>query len=153
MAAGLSIHEDSIDVFREKFADFVTEVTGGEDLPPRVHVDAEVELGDLSLDFLSSYELLQPFGSSNHQPIFMARGVWLTEPPRRLKNNHLRLFLRQGYEERDAIFFGGGARPLPDPPWDIAFTVDRNVFRGRVNVQISIQNVRASTADSDEGSR
>lgn len=150
MAAGLSIQEDSIDRFRKKFADFVTEVTGGEDLPPRVHVDAEVELGELSLDFLASYELLQPFGSSNPQPIFMAREVWLTEPPRRLKNNHLRLFLRQGYDERDAIFFGGGARPLPDPPWDIAFTVDRNVFRGRVNVQISIQNVRASTAGCDE---
>lgn len=145
MAAGLSIQEDSIDSFRQNFAKFVTEVTGGVDIGPRVHVDAEVELGELSLDFLASYELLQPFGSSNPQPIFMARNVWLTEPPRRLKNNHLRLFLRQGYDERDAIFFGGGAKPLPDPPWDIAFTVDRNVFRGRVNVQISIQNVRGST--------
>jgi single-stranded-DNA-specific exonuclease len=52
--------------------------------------------------------------------------------------------LRQGIDERDAIFFGGGAKPLPDPPWDIAFTVDRNVFRGRVSLQISIQHVRAS---------
>ena len=147
MAAGLSIHEESITEFRKSFSDFVTEVTGGKDVAPKVHVDAEVELGDLSLDFLASYELLQPFGSSNPQPIFMARKVWLTEPPRRLKNNHLRLFLRQGYDERDAIFFGGGANSLPDPPWDIAFTVDRNVFRGRVNVQISIQNVRASTGD------
>lgn len=148
MAAGLSIHEDEIDGFRERFAGFVNEMTEGEDLAPTVHVDAEVSLGELSLDFLSSYELLQPFGSSNPQPIFMARGIWLTEPPRRLKNNHLRLFLRQGYDERDAIFFGGANNPLPDPPWDIAFTVDRNVFRGRVNVQISIQNVRASREES-----
>lgn len=147
MAAGLSIKEEEIEGFRKSFANFVTEVTGGEDSAPRVHVDAEVSLGDLSLDFLASYELLQPFGSSNPQPIFMARGVWLTEPPRRLKNNHLRLFLRQGYDERDAIFFGGANNALPDPPWDIAFTVDRNVFRGRVSVQISIQNVRASTDD------
>ncbi|MGC6565729.1 MAG: single-stranded-DNA-specific exonuclease RecJ [Akkermansiaceae bacterium] len=148
MAAGLSIHEDEIDGFRERFAGFVNEMTEGEDLAPTVHVDAEVSLGELSLDFLSSYELLQPFGSSNPQPIFMARGIWLTEPPRRLKNNHLRLFLRQGYDERDAIFFGGANNPLPDPPWDVAFTVDRNVFRGRVNVQISIQNVRASREES-----
>jgi len=150
MAAGLSIHEDSIDAFRDGFNTFVKETCGQKDLSAKVHVDAEVNLGDLSLDFLASYELLQPFGSCNPQPIFMSRNVWLTEPPRRLKNNHLRLFLRQGYDERDAIFFGGGANELPDPPWDIAFTVDRNVFRGRVSVQISLQNVRASSSQ-DEG--
>ncbi len=151
MAAGLSIHEDSIPAFRESFVKFVEEGCCDEDLAAKVHVDAEVELGDLSLDFLSSYELLQPFGSGNPQPVFMARNVWLTESPRRLKNNHLRLFLRQGYEERDAIFFGGGANELPDPPWDVTFTVDRNVFRGRVSVQISIQNVRPAAEPEDEG--
>jgi single-stranded-DNA-specific exonuclease len=150
MAAGLSIHEELIDVFREDFVKFVNETCGEKDLEPKVHVDAEVELGELSLDFLASYELLQPFGSSNPQPVFMARNVWLTEPPRRLKNNHLRLSLRQGYDERDAIFFGGGANELPDPPWDIAFAVDRNVFRGRVSVQVSIQNVRAAVGGGNE---
>jgi single-stranded-DNA-specific exonuclease len=151
MAAGLSIHEDSIPAFRESFEKFVKETCGNKDLEAKVYVDAEVELGELSLDFLASYELLQPFGSANPQPIFMVRNVWLTEPPRRLKNNHMRLFLRQGYDERDAIFFGGGANELPDPPWDLAFTVDRNVFRGRVNVQISIQNVRAAADTENEG--
>ncbi len=147
MAAGLSINEDQIDEFRSAFAKYVTEGCCSDALKPRVHVDAEVELSELSLDFLSKYELLQPFGSLNPQPIFMAREVWLTEPPRRLKNNHLRLFLRQGFDERDAIFFGGGVHDLPDPPWDIAFTVDRNVFRGKVSLQISIQNVRAHAQD------
>ncbi len=147
MAAGLSIEEDKIEIFRTAFAQFVTEGCCSDDLKPRVHVDAEVELSELSLDFLGKYELLQPFGSNNPQPIFMSREVWLTEPPRRLKNNHLRLFLRQGFDERDAIFFGGGVHDLPDPPWDIAFTVDRNVFRGKVNLQISIQNVRAHRKD------
>jgi len=143
MAAGLSIHEDKLDLFREAFAKFVVDGCCSDALKARVHVDAEVELSELSLDFLAKYELLQPFGSFNPQPIFMAKEVWLTEPPRRLKNNHLRLFLRQGFDERDAIFFGGGVHDLPDPPWDIAFTVDRNVFRGKVSLQISIQNVRA----------
>ncbi len=144
MAAGLSIMEDQVAPFRDAFSAYVESDCGDEDLSPKLHLDAEVELGELCLDFLDKYDLLQPFGSANPQPVFMARNVWLTEPPRRLKNNHLRIFLRQEFDERDAIFFGGGANPLPDPPWDIAFTVDRNVFRGRVNLQISIQHVRAS---------
>ena len=48
------------------------------------------------------------------------------------------------------FFFGGGANELPDPPWDIAFAVDRNVFRGRVSVQVSIQNVRAAVGSGNE---
>ncbi len=93
---------------------------------------------------MDSYDLLQPFGSQNPQPVFMSREVWLTEAPRHLKNNHLKLFLRQGISEHDAIFFGGGERTLPDPPWDVAFTIDRNTFRGRTSLQMVIQDVRPS---------
>lgn len=143
MAAGLSIHEDQLDVFRDKFAEYVLGNTEASDRVPRLHVDCEVGFDELSLDFMDSYDLLQPFGSKNPQPVFMSREVWLTEAPRHLKNHHLKLFLRQGYVEHDAIFFGGGEMTLPDPPWDIAFTIDRNTFRGRTSLQMVIQDVRA----------
>jgi single-stranded-DNA-specific exonuclease len=147
MAAGISIMEDRMDVFREKFFQFVLETTTEEQRRPRLNVDVEVPFEDLSLDFLASYELLQPFGAQNPQPVFMSRGVWLTEPPKHLKNKHLKLFLRQGVVEHDAIFFGAGDRELPDPPWDLAFTIDRNEFRGRTSLQLTVRGVRASTVD------
>ena len=31
----------------------------------------------LSLEFLASYDLLQPFGNGNPQPVFISRGVGL----------------------------------------------------------------------------
>jgi single-stranded-DNA-specific exonuclease len=144
MAAGISLHEDKLEKFAEAFAAYVLEHTTAEERKPRIHIDAEVPFDDLSLDFLNSYELLQPFGPGNPQPVFMSRGVWLTESPRRLKNRHLRLSLRQGLHERDAMFFGAGERELPDPPWDIAFTIDRNLFRGRTSLQISVREIRAA---------
>lgn len=147
MAAGISIMEDRMDVFREKFFKFVLETTTEEQRRPRLHVDVEVPFEDLSLEFLASYELLEPFGAHNPQPVFMSRGVWLTEPPKHLKNKHLKLFLRQGVVEHDAIFFGAGDRDFPDPPWDLAFTIDRNEFRGRTSLQLTVRDVRASTAD------
>ena len=144
MAAGISIMEDRMDAFRERFQQFVLETTTADQRRPKLHIDTEVPFGDLSLEFLESYELLQPFGSGNPQPVFLARDVWLTERPRRLKNKHLKLFLRQGVVEHDAMFFGAGDRDLPDPPWDLAFTIDRNVFRGRTSLQITVREVRAS---------
>ncbi|MEM9237136.1 MAG: single-stranded-DNA-specific exonuclease RecJ, partial [Verrucomicrobiota bacterium] len=125
MAAGISVHEDQLDEFRKEFGEFVMKQTDEQQRQPRLYVDAEIPLSDLSLDFLKEYELLQPFGNGNPQPIFMSRGVHLSLPPVHMKNQHLRLHFRQGYHEQDAVYFGGGEVDLPDPPWDIAFTIDR----------------------------
>lgn len=148
MAAGISVHEDKMDAFREAFAEYVLRETDPDARKPRLYLDAEIPLDQLSLEFLRDYELLQPFGNGNPQPIFMAREVHLCRPPMRLKNQHLRLHLRQGYQEIDAVFFGGGEIDLPDPPWDIAFTIDRNHFRGRTSLQVIIQDVRAWKSDT-----
>lgn len=144
MAAGLSIHEENLDSFRSRFSEYVTQTTNSEQRQPKLMYDAEISFDQLSLEFLASYDLLQPFGSGNPQPIFISRKVGLSRSPLHMKNNHLRFMLRQGYHEQDAVFFGGGEYPLPNPPWDIAFTIDRNTFRGRTTLQLIIQDVRAA---------
>ena len=142
MAAGLVIHEDMIEAFRARFDAFVRENVDADKLKPMLSIDAEVTFPELTLDLLDSYELLEPFGNSNPQPVFMSRNVMLTDAPRHLQGNHLRLGLRQGSHECDAMYFNGGSVRLPDPPWDIAFTIDRNVWRGRTTLSISIQDIR-----------
>jgi single-stranded-DNA-specific exonuclease len=144
MAAGLSIEEDKIDAFRKNFSDYVLRHTSEEQRQPTLMYDMELGFDQLSLDFMADYDLLQPFGNGNPQPIFISRSVGLSRSPQHMKNHHLRLMLRQGYHEQDAVFFGGGEHPLPDPPWDIAYTIDRNHFRGRTTLQLVIQAVRAA---------
>lgn len=143
MAAGVSVHEDKIDGFRRGFAEYVMENVSEGDRVPRLHIDADISFSELSLEFLKSYELLQPFGSANPEPLFMSREVYLTESPRELKNHHLKLSMKQYDCWQDAMFFGAGERELPAQPWDIAFTINRNVFRGRTSLQVVIQDVRA----------
>ncbi|KAB2638964.1 MAG: single-stranded-DNA-specific exonuclease RecJ [Verrucomicrobia bacterium] len=147
MAAGLSIHEAKLDSFREHFGAYVLANTSEEQRQPTLSYDAEIGFEQLSLEFLASYELLQPFGNGNPQPIFVSRKVELSRRPLHMKNHHLRLTLHQGLHEQDAVFFGGGESPLPDPPWDIAFSIDRNTFRGRTALQLVIQDVRAAATD------
>ena len=144
MAAGISIREERLDEFRQRFGEFVMANTTEEQRASVLRLDAELSLDQLTLAFLASYEQLQPFGNSNPQPLFFMRGAHLARPPVHLRNAHLRLHLRQGLTEHEAIFFGGGERPLPDPPWDIAFTINRNTFRGRTTLQIIVQDIRAA---------
>lgn len=144
MAAGLSIEEGKLARFRENFAAYVLAHTTEDQRRPKLMYDAEISFDQLSLEFLASYDLLQPFGNGNPQPVFIARQVELSRAPLRMKNQHLRFMLRQGYHEQDAVFFGGGEHPLPDPPWDVAFTIDRNTFRGRTTLQLIVQDLRAA---------
>lgn len=147
MAAGISIRAEQIDAFRERFADHVLQTTSVEQRRARLSLDAELQFEQLSLTFLESYELLHPFGNGNPQPIFWARDVYPSRPPLHLKNQHMRLFLRQGHQgfaEQGAMFFSGAEFVLPDPPWDVAFTIDRNTFRGVTSLQMVIQDIRAA---------
>lgn len=150
MAAGLSIREENMDRFRTNLAEYVLGNTTEEDRRPRLIYDAEIHFSQLSLGFLASYELLQPFGNGNPQPVFVSRNVGISRPPYHMKNNHLRLTLRQGYHGQDAVFFGGGEHALPDPPWDIAFTIDRNTYRGKTTLQIIIQGMVAAKAGAGQ---
>ena len=147
MAAGIVIREDQIDGFRRAFNRFVEETTSEDQLKPVLHIDAEVNFADLTLDLLDAYELLEPFGNSNPQPNLMSRNVRLTEAPRHLHGNHLRLCLRQGNCECDAMYFNAGRLKLPDPPWDIVFTIDRNTWKGRTSLAMSIQDIRPAQND------
>ncbi|MCP5536952.1 MAG: single-stranded-DNA-specific exonuclease RecJ [Akkermansiaceae bacterium] len=152
MAAGISVDENNIEAFRKGFARYVEENVSADDRLPRLYIDAEITFPELSLEFLKSYELLQPFGSCNPEPLFMSREVYLTEPPREMKNHHLKISMKQGECWHDAMFFGAGQRELPDPeePWDIVFTINRNVFRGRTSLQIVIQDVRPHQKDQTD---
>ncbi len=144
MAAGVAIREENIPAFRESFARHVAGQAVDGQLEPRLYLDAETRLEELTLAFLEDYDQLQPFGSGNPQPLFVARGVHPSAEPRLLKDRHWRLELLQGGAVRIGIWFNAGPTPLPPPPWDIAFHVDRNTWRGNTTLQLLIQALRPS---------
>lgn len=145
MAAGLSLREEHLADFRRRFGEHMLEAASGNELQPRLAIDTEAHFSELTLDLLDSYELLRPFGNSNPQPVFISKQVQLLAEPRVLKERHLKFRLSQAGVAREAIFFNGVDHDLPRAPWDIAYTIDRNEFRGSVSVTIAIQAVRKAS--------
>jgi single-stranded-DNA-specific exonuclease len=142
MAAGLTIHESRFAEFREAFRACAREHLTAEQLQPRLHLDAEIQLGEIDFALLQQHEALQPFGMTCPQPVFAARGVTLASEPRVLKEKHLSLILRQGGEQHRAMWFGAALEELPRPPWDVAFTIERNEWQGTVSAQIRLKAIR-----------
>lgn len=144
LAAGLSLGEAKLAPFRDAFLSLAQTTLTAEQLQPRLHLDAELQLGEIDLDLLSHVESLAPYGIGHRQPMFYARGVAPVMDPRVLKEKHLSFRLRQKGAEARAIWFGSAANPLPEPPWDIAFELSRNEYQGSVSAQIQISALRAS---------
>ena len=144
MAAGLSIWKQNFPDFQQRFEEIVAANARSEYLIPTLYVDAEVQLTELTLSLLDSYEMMEPFGSHNPQPTLLCRNVSLAGDPITISNKHLRLELYQNGTIRDAVYFGAAELELSAPPWDVAFTIQRNEYRGRESLQIHVTNVRSS---------
>ncbi|MDB6147446.1 MAG: recJ [Spartobacteria bacterium] len=148
MAAGLSVGQQQGESFARSFRNVARELLTEDDLELRLHLDYELALADLDLDFLHWHEMLQPFGNANPQPLFFARRVEPSAPPRLIREKHLILRLRQGKAHRRAVYFDGASDQLPAAPWDIAFRIRADDYEGERLVGMQIHALRAASSNA-----
>ncbi|MEO6848698.1 MAG: single-stranded-DNA-specific exonuclease RecJ [Chthoniobacterales bacterium] len=145
MAAGLTLRRESFEEFRTTFEKVSEEMLNDEMLTRSLHLDGELSLSEVDETLLQGLEMLEPFGMDNLQPMLVARGVAPSAAPAVLKEKHLRFEFTEGRRRVTAMYFDGALEKLPHPPWDIAFRIERNDFRGRSTPQIYVSDVRSST--------
>lgn len=63
------------------------------DFEPTLDLDAELTLDQVTPGLFQSLRRLEPFGMGNPEPVFSARNLRLTVPPRILKDKHVKLRL------------------------------------------------------------
>lgn len=73
MAAGFSLEEEKIPLFRERLNNQCTLTQ--EDLTCKINVDDRLELSDITFDLVKDLEKMEPFGKGNSEPRFMVEGV------------------------------------------------------------------------------
>jgi single-stranded-DNA-specific exonuclease len=142
MAAGLTIQERDIALFSEAFRCAARELLSDEDLQPCLRLDHELMFSDLNGEFLQWHEMLQPFGNGNLAPLFFAREVQAVAPPRLVNDKHLILRLRQHNYHQRAIYFDATDVQLAPAPWDIAFRIRADEYKGETVLGMQIQAVR-----------
>ncbi|MFV0416176.1 MAG: single-stranded-DNA-specific exonuclease RecJ [Chthoniobacterales bacterium] len=147
MAAGLTIRRENFEAFQKRFEDVVKKLLDQEMLIPSIQLDAEMPIDCVDFDTLDEQASLEPYGMGNRQPLLFTRALTPSEPPRVLKDKHLRIaFSCNGSKRIQSIYFNGAQHELPRPPWDVAFRLERNEWNGRVEAQMNIVAIRASEA-------
>ena len=144
MAAGVSIHPDKLDSFRQRLNELARRALKPEDLVPPVRLDAEVSLDEISLESLAKLEQLQPTGMGNPVTQFFARNLTHARPLQRMgkEKQHVKLWVTNGRATHEAVWWNGGKESLPVGKFDLAFAPLINEFDGRRTVQLKVLDWR-----------
>ncbi len=147
-AAGLTLKVANVQVFRRKFGKYVDANMPLEAPKHQIDVDLEIRLADINRSLVAELELMEPFGPGNRRPVFVARDVYdySTSKVFGHARQHLKLDMIEsdGRAVRSGVGFGLGDlyRKIDgDKSFDVCFTVDRNIYRGRSVVQLMIKDL------------
>ena len=109
-AAGLTMESAKVGAFRQAVAGWADERLGPDDVRPRLRLDASVRFPDINAGLVAALSALAPFGAGNAKPLFCARNVSVADGPRRLKDRHLSLSLRQDGVALRGVFWRSAER-------------------------------------------
>jgi single-stranded-DNA-specific exonuclease len=149
-AAGLTMKVHNLPIFRERFEKIVCETIDPEQLIPVVEIDTELQLSDITEKFFRILKQFEPFGPENISPVFLSENVVDNGYGRIVGPNgeHLKLTLIQEenpFKVFPAIGFHQGChfdKINKGAPFDICYQLMENEFRGRINLQINILDLK-----------
>ncbi len=144
-AAGLTIEAKNVPEFRRRLSEAIREQAAPEVFIPTEEYDLELELSEMTEEFVDAFSAMQPTGFGNPAPVFCVRGVHTTDVRTIGKDGaHLRLRLAQGSEMRPAIGFRMGERAADLPEViEAIVTLSINVWQDKRNVQCELRQMQA----------
>ena len=147
-AAGVTLESSRIRELRLAVNAVADETLGPEDLMPRLMIDGELAFRAIDEGVAAGVAALAPFGAGNPRPVFAARGVEIVDGPRKMKERHLKMSLRQQGRIFRAVAWRAAERHEAlagcKASVDVAFSIEQNQYNGETNVELTVADIRGS---------
>ena len=153
-AAGLSIAPENIEEFRRKFMEVSKVELSDDDIQPKLKIDLELELSEISDGFMDTLEMFAPFGPQNMRPVFLTRNCEVLGRPNIVGNNHLRMRVRKGSSVFDVIGFGFGemlALLSSGSLVDLVYCLEYNTYNNETKIQIRLKDLKLTVSTVSPG--
>lgn len=144
MAAGLSMEEKNVELFRRRLNDNCTLTE--QDLIPKIMIDVSMPISYLSKKLTEQLKVLEPFGKGNSKPLFAQKNLRAVgiRVFGRNRNVAKMLLIDENGIKMDAVYFGE-AQEFVDfvqahDTISVTYYPEINVFQGRENLQVVIKN-------------
>ena len=146
MAAGFSIETARIPDFQRTMARTVKAMT--KDQPPvfELAVDASLSLNEISLKEIENLDRMAPFGPGNPPLVFATNKLSLqSSVPIGKTREHLQLIVEDQHgSSRKVLWWQGAGLPVPEDPFDLAYTVRTSNYRGQAELQVEWIDARSA---------
>jgi single-stranded-DNA-specific exonuclease len=145
-AAGLTMSIEKVEEFKLKFEEVVSRRITDDQLIPMIEIDCLLNLNHITQKFYNIIKQMAPFGPKNMQPVFLSRNVELVQPPVLIKENHVKLRVKQ---EGSPIFEVIGffmsdcyEKFVNEKYLDICYVICENEFRGAKSLQLNLKDLK-----------
>ena len=151
-AAGLTLKKENLTAFIQRFEEVVSTTITAEMQIPKINIDLEMPMEDITMKTHRIIEQMAPFGPSNSRPVFMTKGVIDNGSGRLIgqDKNHLKLAITDNHNSKtlDGIGFGMSdyfSTIKDKQPFDVCFVLDLNEWNGNSKLQLRIKDIRNKT--------
>jgi single-stranded-DNA-specific exonuclease len=145
-AAGLTLDASRIKELRLAVNDVADETLGPDDLMPRLRIDGSLAFREITGGVAAGIMSLAPFGAGNPRPVFAARGVEIIDGPRKLKERHLKMSLKQEGRIFRAVAWRAAERhdylTEHKAALDVAFSLEQNHYNGNTYVELTLADLK-----------
>jgi len=145
-AAGLTLDAKRIRDLRLAVNDVADETLGPDDLMPRLRIDGGLAFREITCGVAAGVMALAPFGAGNPRPVFAARGVEIIDGPRKLKERHLKMSLKQEGRIFRAVAWRAAERhdflAEHKAALDVAFSLEQNQYNGNTYVELTLADLK-----------
>ena len=101
---GVSLKKENLEKFKKDINSYIQELKLTESTPI-INIDMEIDAKDLNLNDVREINRLEPFGEANQTPIFAIKNVKISAIRAITDGKHLKLRIKEGNTQIDAIGF------------------------------------------------
>ena len=152
LAAGLSVTRGELESFRAKINEYARNNLKESDMVTTVEADCQINFEDVNIALARGFQMLEPYGVSNPIPVFIMRGVLVTEISGISDNKHTKITIGNGRHTLSAMYFSNSPSSLGiyvGDRVDILFNIDINEWGGRESVQIILRDIKHSKSQQE----
>ena len=151
-AAGLSMKEENLEEFTERFEQYVAENLEEDAYIPEINVDLPLDLSEITPSFVANLNRFAPFGPGNMAPIFQTNGVVEDGSGKVVGNKGKHIKMRVLYPDKATVPFDGIGYNLNEKfdlitnkkKFDIVYHVEENTWNNKTTIQLNIKDIRTS---------
>lgn len=145
-AAGMTMPEDRVDEFIERFEAAVASTITEAQRVPEIEIDAEIPLSLVKQSFYNLIRQFEPFGPANMKPVFLSRGLYdYNGASTLIRDAHIRVVAHQRNGPIvEGIGFGIGDkfRHVKNGAFDMLYNIEENEYNGNTRLQVKVVDIR-----------